>query len=63
MPIQKRATRLVKPVLNMSGISKTFSSVSVLKNVQIELYPGEVHALMGKMVRKINVYENPSRYS
>lgn len=37
-----------KPVLNMEGISKTFSGVTVLKNVRIELYPGEVHALMGE---------------
>ncbi|UZD46280.1 sugar ABC transporter ATP-binding protein [Peribacillus frigoritolerans] len=39
---------LKKPVLNMEGISKTFSSVTVLNNVRIELYPGEVHALMGE---------------
>ncbi|MFC0274466.1 sugar ABC transporter ATP-binding protein [Metabacillus herbersteinensis] len=36
------------PVLNMEGISKTFSGVKVLNNVRIELYPGEVHALMGE---------------
>jgi ribose transport system ATP-binding protein len=36
------------PILRMEGISKTFSSVTVLKNVKIELYPGEVHALMGE---------------
>ncbi|MBT2730892.1 sugar ABC transporter ATP-binding protein, partial [Bacillus sp. ISL-75] len=36
------------PVLNMEGISKTFSGVTVLNNVKIELYPGEVHALMGE---------------
>jgi ABC-type sugar transport system ATPase subunit len=32
----------------MEGISKTFSGVKVLNNVKIELYPGEVHALMGE---------------
>ncbi|WNS79245.1 sugar ABC transporter ATP-binding protein [Domibacillus sp. DTU_2020_1001157_1_SI_ALB_TIR_016] len=37
-----------EPVLHMEGISKTFSNVTVLKNVRIELYPGEVHALMGE---------------
>ncbi len=39
---------LKDPVLHMEGISKTFSSVTVLNNVKIELYPGEVHALMGE---------------
>ncbi|WP_226529845.1 sugar ABC transporter ATP-binding protein [Metabacillus niabensis] len=44
----KQRTNLKHPVLNMQGISKTFSRVTVLKNVKIELYPGEVHALMGE---------------
>lgn len=39
---------LKDPVLNMEGICKTFSGVTVLNNVKIELYPGEVHALMGE---------------
>jgi ribose transport system ATP-binding protein len=37
-----------EPVLKMDNISKTFSSVTVLQNVKLELYPGEVHALMGE---------------
>jgi ribose transport system ATP-binding protein len=36
------------PVLKMSNISKTFSNVTVLKNVKLELFAGEVHALMGE---------------
>ncbi|WP_368657841.1 sugar ABC transporter ATP-binding protein [Metabacillus halosaccharovorans] len=44
----KQRKNLKHPVLNMQGISKTFSRVTVLKNVKIELYPGEVHALMGE---------------
>ncbi|MCF6411518.1 sugar ABC transporter ATP-binding protein [Pseudalkalibacillus salsuginis] len=36
------------PILKMEGINKTFSGTTVLKNVNIELYPGEVHALMGE---------------
>ncbi|MBM7586045.1 ribose transport system ATP-binding protein [Bacillus pakistanensis] len=36
------------PVLEMKNISKTFSGVTVLDNVKIQLYPGEVHALMGE---------------
>lgn len=44
----KQKSNLKQPVLSMQGISKTFSSVTVLNNVKIELYPGEVHALMGE---------------
>jgi inositol transport system ATP-binding protein len=36
------------PVLEMRGISKTFSGVNALKNVDFILYAGEVHALMGE---------------
>ena len=36
------------PVLQMRNVSKTFGSVKALTNVQLELYPGEVHALMGE---------------
>jgi ABC-type sugar transport system ATPase subunit len=35
-------------VLSMRAISKTFSGVTVLKNVNIDLHKGEVHALMGE---------------
>ncbi|WP_345740652.1 ATP-binding cassette domain-containing protein [Metabacillus endolithicus] len=44
----RQRNNLKQPVLSMKGISKTFSRVTVLKNVKIELYPGEVHALMGE---------------
>lgn len=36
------------PVLEMRNVSKTFGSVKALNNVQLTLYPGEVHALMGE---------------
>jgi ribose transport system ATP-binding protein len=36
------------PVLSMSDISKSFSGIQVLKDVQIDLYPGEVHCLVGE---------------
>lgn len=42
------AGEMPRPVLEMKNISKTFSSVKVLKDVKISLYPGEVHALMGE---------------
>ncbi|MBK1796063.1 sugar ABC transporter ATP-binding protein [Devosia sp. WQ 349] len=39
---------MTKPVLEMRNVSKTFGSVRALTNVQLTLYPGEVHALMGE---------------
>ena len=36
------------PVLEMRGISKTFPGVRALNGVQLTIYPGEVHALMGE---------------
>jgi len=36
------------PVLEMRGITKCFNGVPALKNVNLTIYPGEVHALMGE---------------
>ena len=36
------------PVLEMRNISKRFHGVPALQNVDLTLYPGEVHALMGE---------------
>ncbi|MBD1911435.1 MULTISPECIES: sugar ABC transporter ATP-binding protein [unclassified Leptolyngbya] len=36
------------PVLEMRGISKQFFGFSALRNVNLTVYPGEVHALMGE---------------
>ncbi len=36
------------PVLQMRGISKTFFGVRALNDVQLDIYPGELHALMGE---------------
>jgi simple sugar transport system ATP-binding protein len=38
----------LEPVLVMDGITKEFPGVKALSNVQLRLYPGEVHALMGE---------------
>jgi galactofuranose transport system ATP-binding protein len=37
-----------KPVLDLSGIHKSFPGVKALSNVSLRLFPGEVHALMGQ---------------
>ena len=36
------------PVLSMRGICKSFAGIQVLKDVDIALYPGEVHCLVGE---------------
>ncbi|CAL9528301.1 Ribose import ATP-binding protein RbsA [Nocardiopsis dassonvillei] len=36
------------PVVRMSGITKSFLGVRVLHGVDLELYPGRVHALVGE---------------
>ncbi|WP_341528128.1 sugar ABC transporter ATP-binding protein [Nostoc sp. UHCC 0302] len=36
------------PVLEMQGIVKQFHGVPALQNVNLTIYPGEVHALMGE---------------
>jgi ABC-type sugar transport system ATPase subunit len=39
---------VTKAILTMKGISKEFPGVKALDQVDLELYPGEVHALMGE---------------
>jgi monosaccharide-transporting ATPase len=38
----------VQPVLQLAGIDKQFAGNPVLRGVQLNLYPGEIHALMGQ---------------
>ncbi|WP_394789794.1 sugar ABC transporter ATP-binding protein [Rhodoferax sp.] len=38
----------VQPVLELTGIDKSFSGNQVLRDVRLRLYPGEIHALMGQ---------------
>ena len=37
-----------RPVLELAGIDKAFAGIPVLRDVQLRLYPGEIHALMGQ---------------
>jgi len=37
-----------RPILEVRGISKSFPGVRALKNVDLRIRPGEVHALMGE---------------
>ncbi|WP_027345128.1 sugar ABC transporter ATP-binding protein [Hamadaea tsunoensis] len=37
-----------QPVLRMTGISKEFTAVRALSEVDFRLYPGEIHALLGE---------------
>lgn len=39
---------IANPVLEMQGIGKRFNGVPALQNVNLTIYPGEVHALMGE---------------
>ncbi|MDR3376679.1 MAG: sugar ABC transporter ATP-binding protein [Ancalomicrobiaceae bacterium] len=36
------------PILEMRGISKTFGAVRALRGVDLTVWPGEIHALMGE---------------
>ena len=37
-----------EPIVEMTDISIEFPGVKALQNVQLKLYPGEVHTLMGE---------------
>ena len=41
-------TNFSSPVLELRGISKAFTGVQALNGVSLNLYPGEVHTLMGQ---------------
>lgn len=46
--ISTEASIKTKPVLEMEGITKTFNGFTALHGVNLTIYPGEVHALMGE---------------
>ncbi|NKF34594.1 ATP-binding cassette domain-containing protein, partial [Pseudomonas sp. BGM005] len=39
---------MTDPVLSLRGISKWYGPLQVLKNVSLDVYPGEVVALLGE---------------
>jgi len=39
---------MTEPILKMTNISKNFAGVHALRGVQFNLYPGEVHAILGE---------------
>jgi rhamnose transport system ATP-binding protein len=42
------ATSAAKPLISARGISKSFAGVEVLSDVDLDLMPGEIHALVGE---------------
>lgn len=44
----KQASQQIKPVLEMRNVSKTFPGVKALTEVELTVYPHEVHSLMGE---------------
>src|ERR1043166_8102284 len=39
---------MTEPLVELAGISKSFGPVKVLNNVDFDVRPGEVHALLGE---------------
>jgi ribose transport system ATP-binding protein len=36
------------PIVSLRGISKSFAHVVALRNIDLDIYPGEIHAVMGE---------------
>ena len=37
-----------EPVISLRGVGKSFGAVMALRDVHLDLYPGEIHALVGE---------------
>jgi len=46
------------PLVEMRGISKAFGAIQALKDVDLQLFPGEILGLVGdKLCRQVDAYE------
>jgi ribose transport system ATP-binding protein len=45
---QRGRDTMSDPILEMRRVSKSFFSIKALRNVDLTVYPGEIHALMGE---------------
>ena len=45
---QASGAALVAPKIRLSNITKVFSGVTALSDVSVDIYPGEVHAILGE---------------
>ena len=41
-------TETSKPIVELTGAAKQFGAVQAVRNGELVLYPGEVHALLGE---------------
>src|SRR4051812_37182577 len=48
VPQREKRSTVATPMLAMSGVSKSFGAVAALCDVHLELFAGEVHALVGE---------------
>jgi ribose transport system ATP-binding protein len=48
MAVDDTLVHVSHPTLVMNGISKSYASVSALTDVSLEVFPGEIHALLGE---------------
>src|SRR3981189_611028 len=42
------AERAIQPLVEMKGIVKTFGGIHALEGVNLNIYPGEVHVILGE---------------
>ena len=42
---------MAEPILSLRGVSKSYGPLQVLRKVDLDVYAGEVVALLGKMAR------------
>lgn len=46
--MEKRRQDTKMPILSLRDICKSFSGIKVLDNINLDIYPGEIHALVGE---------------